>query len=112
SYSYKLPRKLRRLAIKSDLSQKVEDERLEVVDALNIDAQKTKAIAEVLSNMNANTKELVVLEDENTSKALAASNLENVTGIPAKGLNGLDVINNDKLVITQGALSQVEEVLA
>ena len=108
SYSYKLPR----LAIKSVLSQKVADESLVVVDALNFDAPKTKAFAEVLSNLNVNSKVLVVLEDDNTTAALAARNLKNVTVIPAKGLNVLDVINNDKLVITQGALSQVEEVLA
>lgn len=112
SYSYKLPRKVRRLAIKSVLSQKVADESLVVVDALNFDAPKTKAFAEVLSNLNVNSKVLVVLEDDNTTAALAARNLKNVTVIPAKGLNVLDVINNDKLVITQGALSQVEEVLA
>ena len=111
SYSYKLPRKVRRLAIKSVLSQKVADESLVVV-ALNFDAPKTKAFAEVLSNLNVNSKVLVVLEDDNTTAALAARNLKNVTVIPAKGLNVLDVINNDKLVITQGALSQVEEVLA
>ena len=112
SYNYKLPRKVRRLAIKSVLSQKVADESLVVVDALNFDAPKTKAFAEVLSNLNVNSKVLVVLEDDNTTAALAARNLKNVTVIPAKGLNVLDVINNDKLVITQGALSQVEEVLA
>ena len=50
--------------------------------------------------------------DDNKTAALAARNLANVTVIPAKGLNVLDVVNNDKLVITKGALSQVEEVLA
>ena len=65
SYSYKLPRKVRRLAIKSVLSQKVADESLVVVDALNFDAPKTKAFAEVLSNLNVNSKVLVVLEDDN-----------------------------------------------
>ena len=112
SYSYKLPRKVRRLAIKSVLSQKVLDESLVVVDALNFDAPKTKAFAEVLNNLDVKSKVLVVLEDDNKQAALAARNLANVTVIPAKGLNVLDVVNNDKLVITQGALSQVEEVLA
>ena len=112
SYKYSLPRKVRQLAIKSALSQKVLDNSFVVVDALNFDAPKTKAFAEVLSNLNVNSKVLVVLEDDNTTAALAARNLKNVTVIPAKGLNVLDVINNDKLVITQGALSQVEEVLA
>src|SRR5699024_10876722 len=59
SYSYNLPRKVRRLAIKSVLSQKVADESLVVVDALNFDAPKTKAFAEVLSYLNVNSKVLV-----------------------------------------------------
>ena len=112
SYSYKLPRKVRRLAIKSVLSQKVIDESLVVVDQLQFEQPKTKEFAQVLANLNVNEKVLVVLEDDNKVAALAARNLANVTVIPAKGLNVLDVINNDKIVITQGALSQVEEVLA
>ena len=112
SYAYKLPRKVRRLAIKSVLSQKVLDEGLVVVNELKFEQPRTKAFAEVLSNLDVNSKVLVVLEDDNANAALAARNLKNVTVIPAKGLNVLDVINNDKMVITQGALSQVEEVLA
>ena len=112
SYAYKLPRKVRRLAIKSVLSQKVLDKGLVVVNELKFEQPRTKAFAEVLSNLDVNSKVLVVLEDDNANAALAARNLKNVTVIPAKGLNVLDVINNDKMVITKGALSQVEEVLA
>ncbi|WP_283602167.1 50S ribosomal protein L4 [Ligilactobacillus aviarius] len=112
SYAYKLPRKVRHLAIKSVLSQKVLDEGLVVVNELKFEQPRTKAFAEVLSNLDVNSKVLVVLEDDNANAALAARNLKNVTVIPAKGLNVLDVINNDKMVITKGALSQVEEVLA
>ena len=112
SYAYKLPRKVRLLAIKSVLSQKVLDEGLVVVNELKFEQPRTKAFAEVLSNLDVNSKVLVVLEDDNANAALAARNLKNVTVIPAKGLNVLDVINNDKMVITKGALSQVEEVLA
>lgn len=112
SYAYKLPRKVRRLAIKSVLSQKVLDEALVVVDGLNFAAPKTKEFAAVLNNLNVNEKVLVVLEDDNQTAALAARNLDNVTVLPAKGVNVLDVINNDKMVITKEALSQVEEVLA
>ncbi|EGM49927.1 50S ribosomal protein L4 [Ligilactobacillus ruminis SPM0211] len=100
------------MAIKSVLSQKVLDNSLVVVDALTFEAPKTKAFAEVLNNLDVKSKVLVVLEDDNKTAALAARNLANVTVIPAKGLNVLDVVNNDKLVITKGALSQVEEVLA
>ncbi|GEO68741.1 50S ribosomal protein L4 [Levilactobacillus acidifarinae] len=112
SYSYRLPKKVGRLALKSVLSQKVLDESLVVVDALAFDAPKTKEFAAVLTGLNVTTKTLVVLEDDNTTAALAARNLANVKVIPAKSLNVLDVAGADKLVITQPALSQVEEVLA
>lgn len=112
SYSYKLPRKVRRLAIKSVLSQKVIDNSFVVVDSLQFDAPKTKEFAQVLANLDVKTKVLVVLENDNEKAALAARNLANVTVIPAKGLNVLDVAKNDKMVITKEALSQVEEVLA
>ena len=112
SYSYKLPKKVRRLAIKSVLSEKVADQALVVVDKLAFEAPKTKKFAEVLANLNVNEKVLVVLEDGNDLAALSARNLENVTVINAKNVNVLDVLNNDKLVLTQEALSQVEEVLA
>ncbi|MGJ3847391.1 50S ribosomal protein L4 [Levilactobacillus brevis] len=112
SYSYRLPKKVSRLALKSVLSQKVLDESLVVVDGLAFDAPKTKEFAAVLAGLNVTTKTLVVLEDDNVTAALAARNLTNVKVIPAKGLNVLDIADADKLVITQPALSQVEEVLA
>ena len=65
-----------------------------------------------MNNLNVNEKKLVVLDDDNANAALAARNLENVTVMTAKGVNVLDVINNDKLVVVQSALAQVEEVLA
>lgn len=112
SYAYKLPKKVYRLALKSVLSQKVLDSSLVVVDALSFDAPKTKEFKAVLNNLNVNEKTLVVLDDDNANAALAARNLENVTVMTAKGVNVLDVINNDKLVVVQSALAQVEEVLA
>ncbi len=112
SYSYRLPKKVSRLALKSVLSQKVLDESFVVVDSLAFDAPKTKEFAAVLAGLNVTTKTLVVLEDDNVTAALAARNLTNVKVIPAKGLNVLDIADADKLVITQPALSQVEEVLA
>lgn len=112
SYAYKLPKKVRRLAIKSVLSQKVLDGDLIVVDVLNFDAPKTKAFAEVLGNLKVTTKVLVALEADNDIAALSARNLPNVTVVPAKGINVLDVVNNQKLILTQSALATIEEVLA
>lgn len=112
SYSYHLPKKVSRLAIKSVLSEKVADDNFVVVDSLSFDAPKTKNFLETLSNLDASTKTLVVLEEDNKNAVLSARNLKNVKVVPAKGLNTLDVVNSNKVVITKAALSQVEEVLA
>lgn len=111
SYSYKLPRKVRRLAIKSVLSQKVLDQKLVVVEALQFDAPKTKEFAKVLANLKVDTKVLVVVESSNEFAQLAARNIPNVTIVDETQVTVLDVVNNDKLVLTQAALSKVEEGL-
>ncbi|WEG73375.1 50S ribosomal protein L4 [Vagococcus intermedius] len=112
SYSYKLPKKVRRLAIKSVLSEKVAENKLVVVDALGFDAPKTKGFKEVLANLEVSTKVLVVLEKGNDFAALSARNLPNVSVVEADNVSVLDVVANDKMLITQAALTQVEEVLA
>ena len=111
SYSYKLPKKVRRLAIKSVLSQKVLDNKLVVVEALQFDAPKTKEFAQVLSNLNVDTKVLVVVESSNDFALLAARNIPNVTIVDETDVTVLDVVNNDKLLLTKAALSKVEEGL-
>lgn len=111
SYSYKLPRKVRRLAIKSVLSQKVLDQKLVVVEALQFDAPKTKEFAQVLANLKVDTKVLVVVESSNEFAQLAARNIPNVTIVDETQVTVFDVVNNDKLVLTQAALSKVEEGL-
>ncbi|AEV95537.1 50S ribosomal protein L4 [Pediococcus claussenii] len=112
SYAYSIPKKMRRLALKSVLSQKVLDESLVVVDAFNFEAPKTKEFAGSLSSLKVEKKALIVLEDDNESAVLAARNLANVKIVSPEGINVLDIISSDKLVITQKALSQVEEALA
>ena len=112
SYAYKLPKKVRRLAIKSVLSQKVLDGDLVVVDGLSFDAPKTKAFLNVLDGLQVNDKALVVLEDGNDVAAKAARNLPNVKVVPAEGINVLDAVNYKKLILTQSALQKIEEVLA
>lgn len=111
SYSYKLPKKVRRLAIKSVLSQKVLDNKLVVVETLQFDAPKTKEFAQVLSNLNVDTKVLVVVESSNDFALLAARNIPNVTIVDETDVTVLDVVNNDKLLFTKAALSKVEEGL-
>ncbi|MGX6962049.1 50S ribosomal protein L4 [Vagococcus xieshaowenii] len=111
SYSYKLPKKVRRLAIRSVLSEKVAENNLVVVDGLTFDAPKTKNFKEVLSNLEVSTKVLVVLENGNDFAALSARNLPNVSVVSADNVSVLDVVSNKKMLITQAALTQLEEVL-
>ncbi len=112
SYAYSIPKKMRRLALKSVLSQKVLDESLVVVDEFKFETPKTKDFAQSLGNLNVDKKALLVLEEDNESAVLAARNLSNVKIVEPTGINVLDIMNSDKLVITQKALSQVEEALA
>ena len=112
SYKYNLPRKVRQLAIKSALSQKVLDNALVVVDALNFDAPKPKEFAGVMNNLNVAEKALIVVTDDDKNAALSARNLANATVVTPAGVNILNVADAQKVIITKSALSQVEEVLA
>ncbi|MDN6625883.1 MAG: 50S ribosomal protein L4 [Pisciglobus halotolerans] len=111
SYSYKLPKKVRRLALKSVLSSKAADGNITVVDALSFDAPKTKEFAQVLNNLNVDTKVSLVVEDGNDFAALSARNLPKVKVIAPMNVNVLDVVTYEKVVFTQAALTQVEEAL-
>jgi large subunit ribosomal protein L4 len=112
SYSYKLPKKVRRLAIRSVLSTKVADQELVVVDGLSFDAPKTKEFRAVLDNLDVDKKALVVLENDNEFAALSARNLPGVKVVAPNNVSVLDVVSHDKLILTKAALEQVEEALA
>lgn len=110
SYALDMNRKARRLAMKSVLSQKVADKELTLVDKLSLAAPKTKEFAAVLDNLKINGKVLVVSDDKNVQ--LSARNLANVKVVPVNGLNIVDAVNYDQLVLTQDAVKRIEEVLA
>lgn len=112
SYSYKLPKKVRRLALQSVLSQKVLENKLVVVDSLSFAAPKTQEFKQVLNNLKVDAKTLLVLEENNENAYLSARNLPNVKVIDDSNVNVLDVVNYDTVIITQAALSTVEEALA
>lgn len=112
SYSYKLPKKVRRLALNSVLSQKVLDQKFVVVDELVFEVPRTKEFKQVLANLNINSKTLLVLEGDNEAAYLSARNIPNVKVIDDENVNVLDVINADQVLITKAALSTVEEALA
>ncbi|WAA09431.1 50S ribosomal protein L4 [Fervidibacillus albus] len=112
SYAYKLPKKVRRLALKSALSTKVIENNLLVLDQLQFDAPKTKEFVSVLKNLSVDAKTLVVTADDSENVYLSARNIPTVKVINASGVNVLDIIGYDKLIITKDAVEKVEEVLA
>jgi large subunit ribosomal protein L4 len=112
SYSYKLPKKVRRLAIKSALSSKVLEENILVIESLAFEAPKTKDFKGFLGNLSVEKKALIVTADLDENVALSARNIPGVTVVTASGITVLDVLNHDKLIMTKAAVEKVEEVLA
>ena len=110
SYAYTMPRKQRRLAIKSVLSQKLIDNDLIVLDKLTMSAPKTKELVSMLNSLNADGKVLIVSDDNNVQ--VSARNLAQVKVVPVNGLNVEDAVNYGKLILTQDAVKKIEEVLA
>lgn len=103
---------MRRLAIKSALSSKVLEENILVLENLVFETPKTKDFVGVLKNLSVDSKALVVTADLDENVALSARNIPGVTVVAANGINVLDVLNHDKLIMTKAAVEKVEEVLA
>jgi large subunit ribosomal protein L4 len=111
SYSYKLPKKVRRLALLSALSTKVREEDVIVLEGLTFDAPKTKEFIKVLADLSINRKALIVTADLDETVALSARNIPGISVVTATGINVLDLIGHDKLVMTKAAVQKIEEVL-
>lgn len=111
SYAYKMPKKVRRLAIKSALSSKVKEKEVIVLDQLQLEQPKTREMAKILQTIGADQKALIVTEGLEEKAVLAARNIPGVKMIQANGINVLDVLTHDRVVFTRGALAQIEEVL-
>ncbi len=112
SYAYKLPKKVRRLAVKSILSSKVKDENVLVLENLAFDTPKTKDFAAFLKNISVDSKALIVVAGESENVELSARNIQGITVIPAESISVLEVASHDKLIITKAAVQKIEEVLA
>ncbi|MGE7919196.1 50S ribosomal protein L4 [Viridibacillus sp. NPDC093762] len=111
SYSYKLPKKVRRLALKSALSAKVLETNFLVLDALKLDTPKTKDFVKVLKDLSIESKALFVTANLDENVALSARNIQGITVVPAAGINVLDLLGHEKVVFTKAAVEKVEEVL-
>ena len=111
SYSYKLPKKVRRLALKSVLSQKVIDQDLIVVEDLSFDQPKTKDFVTFLENVKANeSSALIAVESENENAVLSGRNIQKVRFVTPTGINVLNILQGKKLILTKKALEIIEEV--
>ncbi|WP_017185240.1 50S ribosomal protein L4 [Alkalibacillus haloalkaliphilus] len=112
SYSYKLPKKVRRLALVSALATKVKTDDIYVLDELNIDAPKTKEIVTMLNNFNLEGKTLIVTANQNENVERSVNNIPGVDVLTVDEINVLDLVKHDTLLITKEAADQAGEVLA
>ena len=111
-YSYTLNKKVRRLAMKSALSSKAQNDNLIVVDALNLDGFKTKTIVNMLKALNVDGKALIVTADADKMVVKSAANIPGVKTASAKTINVYDILKFDTLVIDKAAVATIEEVYA
>ena len=109
SYSFTIPRKKRRLAMKSVLSDKVANGNLIVVDDLKMEKPSTKAMVALLAKLGADKKALVVTACPDA--ALSARNIPGVKPLKADGINVYEVLNHDKMVVSAEQVRKIEEVL-
>lgn len=111
-YSYSLPKKVRRLAMKSALTSKVLGNEMIVLDELKLDAPKTKDIVNVFKNVNAAKKTLVVTADNDVNVVKSVRNIDGANVCHVSTLNVYDILNCDSFIITTDAVKKVEEVYA
>ncbi len=112
SYSKKMNKKERRLALKSALSYKMIDKSLVVIDNLTVEDIKTKNMVKLLENLKVTGNILLVVESLNENIVLATRNLSNVILLEASEINTFDIIAADVMVVTEEAMKKIEEVLA
>ena len=111
-YSYALPKKVRRLAMKSAFSSKVLDNEMLVLDDLKLEETKTKTIATMLSKLETGKKVLIVLPENDESIVKAARNIPGVKTALVNTLNVYDIVNCNTFIVVKDAISQIEEVYA
>ena len=111
-YSFKMNKKEKRAALKSALTDKLQNNNLIVVDELKMDETKTKKLAEVMVNLKATRKALVVMNDKDENVVLSARNLPEVKTALTNTINVYDVMNAKTLVLTKDAVAKIEEVYA
>ena len=111
SYYKAMPRKARRLAVKSALSDKVNNSELFVIDELKLAAPKTKEVLNILNNFQVGDAKVLFITDGDVNVELSARNIQGVKALPYTNINIFDLLHHDKLFIAEGAIAKIEEVL-
>jgi len=111
-YSYKLPKKVRRLALKSALSVKAADSSIVIIDKLELPEIKTQKMVAILKNIGIDTSALLVTADTDSVIIKSAQNIEGIKSASVNCINVYDILRFNKFIITKDALSKVSEVYA
>ena len=109
-YRYTLPKKLRRLAMKSVLSSKVAEKEIIVLDELKFEAPKTKEMVKVLENIKAGKKALIVMAEKDDNVIKSAANIPGVRTALVNTMNVYEIVNHESFIVTQEAVKKIEEV--
>ena len=110
-YSFSLPKKMKVAALKSVLSDKLENKEIIIIDKLSLEENKTSKMVEILKNLQAFKKPLIIMEKEDSIIALSVRNIKGAQVLPVSKINTYDLINHEKIIITKKALKRIEEVL-
>ena len=110
SYSYTVPKKIKRLALKSALSSKVASEKMIVIENMDLAEVKTAAVAKALKAIGASDSSLIVLEGVNRNAELSARNIKDVKTALVNTINVMDILKYDSFVATKAAVEKIEEV--
>ena len=111
-YRYTLPKKMRRLAMKSVLSSKVIENEIIVLDELTFEAPKTKEMVKVLENVKAGKKALIVMAEKDENVVKSAANIPGVRTALVGTMNVYEIINHTNFIVTKAAIEKIEEVYA
>ena len=110
-YSFSFPKKMKVAALKSALSDKLENKKIIIIDKLSLEENKTSKMVEILKNLQAFKKPLIITEKEDSTIALSVRNIKGAQVLPVSKINTYDLINHEKIIITKKALKRIEEVL-
>ncbi len=111
-YSFSLPKKMKTAALKSVLSNKAKNNEIIILEKLSLEKNKTKKMVEILENLKAFKKPLVIIGKEDKKIEQAIRNIKDAMVLPVSKINSYDLLNQGKIIFTKEALKQIEEVLA